>query len=71
MAAIIFAGIVGLVCFALGRAFRMNHGIKHRPDDWAVNLQTGEVIERGSAAWNLAVCEGNLATTLKRQNGAR
>jgi len=67
----IFAGVIGFVTYNLGRARRMNHGLKHRPDDYAVNLQTGEIIERGSAAWNLACREGNLATTLQPQNGAR
>ena len=68
---IIFAGVIGLVCFLLGRARRFNVGLRKHPENYAVNLQTGEVIERGSKAWKLAECEGNLATTITPENGAK
>lgn len=42
---------VGFVAYWLGRGRKLNQKIKHRPEDVAVNPNTGEVIERGSKDW--------------------
>ena len=45
---------VGFVMYWLGRGRRLNQKIKHSPEDVAVDLRTGEVIERGTPAWDAA-----------------
>lgn len=49
---------IALVCYWLGRGRRMTHGLKHHPEDYAYNPDTGEVIERGSPDWDAAQRQG-------------
>lgn len=50
----------GATCYWLGRGRRLNRKIKYCPEDIAVNPTTGEVIERGTPAWEFAERVGSI-----------
>jgi hypothetical protein len=58
------SGVVGLVCYQIGRARRLNQAIRDNPDKVLVNRETGEVVEPHTPEWNAAMRQGNVVTFL-------
>jgi hypothetical protein len=57
---LVFAAVVGTVCYWLGRAARLNHAIRTNPDEVLYNVDTGEVLEPGTAAHAYALQYGKI-----------
>ena len=51
---------VAFTCYWLGRGVRLNSKIKHAPDEVLVDLETGEVLESGTRAYDAAVKSGGV-----------
>lgn len=58
----VFAAVVAVVSYWVGRGVRLNRAIRQEPERTLVNMDSGEVIEPHTPEWDRAMRQGKVVS---------